>query len=89
MIRKFILITALVFAFASDAADSPEGWVKMTFDIDRKGHPVNILVVDSNPKGYFDEEAVRALKSWKYKPQIVDGTPVVQKGREVKLESES
>jgi protein TonB len=34
----------------------------------------------------LDKAAIEALKKWKYKPKIVDGVAVVQKGMKVRLE---
>ncbi len=90
MFRILLFISTFLFLCGCNSTYNPdparEGWVKMTFDIDEKGQPINILVVDSKPVGIFDKEAMRALKSWKYEPNIVDGTPVVQTGKEVKLD---
>jgi protein TonB len=52
-----------------------EGWVSLSFDVNKKGDVDNILVLDSSHKRVFDREAIRALKKWKYKPKMVDGLP--------------
>lgn len=63
-----------------------EGFVLMTFTINKLGAPIDIKVVDSEPKRIFDREALRALKRWKYQPYIVDGVPTPRVGQSVKLE---
>ena len=64
----------------------PEGWVRMSFDITATGNPTNIQILDSSPKGIFDNEAIRALSKWKYKPKIVDGVAVKQTNLQVQLD---
>ncbi|MGB0898113.1 MAG: TonB family protein [Psychrobium sp.] len=50
------------------ARNGVEGYVEMTFDILENGSVTNINVSESQPKGVFDKEAVRALARWKYLP---------------------
>ncbi|ENM5897664.1 energy transducer TonB [Vibrio mimicus] len=63
-----------------------EGYVTLRFNIDEQGKTRDIEVVDSNPKRYFEREAMLALRNWKYQPKIVDGKAVVQTGLTVRLE---
>ncbi|TXY14145.1 energy transducer TonB [Vibrio mimicus] len=63
-----------------------EGYVTLRFNIDELGKTRDIEVVDSNPKRYFEREAMLALRNWKYQPKIVDGKAVVQTGLTVRLE---
>ena len=57
----------------SAARDGIEGWVQLEFTIDSSGTVKDVKVTDSQPKRVFDSEAKRALRKWKYKPQMVDG----------------
>lgn len=50
-----------------------EGWVQLEFTIDSSGTVKDVKVTDSEPKRVFDSEAKRALRKWKYKPQMVEG----------------
>lgn len=43
------------------------GYVKLKFDISKKGMVSNVKVIKSSPKGVFDKSAVIALKQWVYK----------------------
>ena len=52
------------------------GHVTMEFDVDAKGKPRNIRVVESEPPGAFDSPAVAALKRWRYTVVKSDGEPV-------------
>ncbi|MFB9134073.1 energy transducer TonB [Vibrio sp. AK197] len=63
-----------------------EGYVSLSFTIDKSGRPTDIQVTDSEPKRIFDREAVRALSKWKYQPQIIDGKAVEQPNQTVKVE---
>lgn len=63
-----------------------EGYVLLTFTIDTQGRPTDIVVTDSQPRRVFDKEALRAVRKWKYQPQIQGGKPVTQLGQTVRLE---
>ena len=63
-----------------------KGYVKLSFDIDESGNPINIKILDASPKQVFDRSAIKALTKWKYKPKFVDGVAVVQKDLEVRLD---
>lgn len=71
---------------ASAARDGKEGWVKLSFSISTQGTVDNIEVLDSEPRRIFDQAARRALAKWKYKPNMVQGTPQPQDGMVVMLD---
>lgn len=68
------------------AKDGIEGWVKLSFTIDATGAVIDVQVLDAEPKRIFDREAIRALKAWKYQPQMKDGKAIVQQGMQVQLD---
>ncbi len=68
------------------ARDGLSGWVKLSFTIDEVGQVIDVQVVDAEPKRVFDKEAVRALKGWKYQPQVENGIAVKQTGMQVQLD---
>lgn len=68
------------------AKDGIEGWVKLSFSIDASGAVVDVQVLDAEPKRIFEREAIKALKAWKYQPQIRDGKAVAQQGMQVQLD---
>ncbi len=63
-----------------------EGVALLAFDIGPTGSTENVRVLEENPPGYgFGKAAIRAVKRWRYRAQIVDGRPVVQKGLRIRL----
>ena len=63
-----------------------EGYVVLKFTIDTQGRPMDIAVMDAKPHRLFDKEAIRALRKWKYQPQVVNGIAMAQQGQTVRLE---
>lgn len=47
-----------------------EGWVKVSFIIDRRGRPTRVRVQSSQPDEVFDTAAVRAVRKWSYPKQV-------------------
>ncbi|NRA53347.1 MAG: energy transducer TonB [Gammaproteobacteria bacterium] len=63
-----------------------EGYVILSFSINKLGGVDDIQVIEAKPKRLFSKAARRALKRWKYKPKIVDGQPQKQLGQTVRLD---
>lgn len=55
-----------------------EGWVLVEFSITRTGTVEDIKVVDSDPPNTFNRAAIRAIKRWKYQPQMLNGKAIAQ-----------
>jgi protein TonB len=53
-----------------------EGWVKLSFTVTADGQVKDIKVLDSNPPRLFDDEAMRAIQQWTFKPRKQDGKAV-------------
>ncbi len=68
------------------AMQGKQGWVLLSFDITETGAVDNIKVLKSNPRRVFDSAARRALRKWKYKPQMVDGKPSRRSNLKVQLD---
>ncbi len=62
-----------------------EGWVLVRFTITPIGTVKDAVVVEAQPKGVFDDAAVRAVLRWKYNPKIEEGTAVERRGVQVVL----
>lgn len=56
------------------------GWVQLEVLVNPDGTVRNAKVIDSKPKGLFEAAAVQAVLRWKFKPKVVNGQPVEQKG---------
>lgn len=52
------------------------GSVLLEFMVSEDGKPIDPQVVDSQPKGVFDQEALGAIRRWRYKPVVINGKPV-------------
>jgi periplasmic protein TonB len=57
-----------------------EGWVKVEVIISTAGTVSSATVVGSQPAGIFDDAALNATKGCRFKPKIVNGVAVTQKG---------
>jgi protein TonB len=86
MLSLVLFLSFLLGCNSTPETLPPEGWVELMFDIDENGDPVNIIVIDHNRGDAFDKEAIRALSKWKYKPKIMDGEVVAQRGLKVRLD---
>ena len=65
-----------------------EGWVEVEFKISKTGSVKDAKVLQSQPAGTFDRAALRAIRKWKYKPQIENGVAVEAHGVTVRLKFE-
>lgn len=53
------------------------GQVIVQFLVTKKGDVTQVKIIKANPQGLgFEEEATKAVKSWKFKPAINNGQPV-------------
>ena len=50
-----------------------EGWVELAFTITTTGATEGVRVVSEEPPGVFGRAAMKAVRKWKYKPQVIDG----------------
>lgn len=60
-----------------------EGYVIMTFMVDKKGRPQNIDVIEAKPKRIFEKAAVAAVKKWRYRADTLQSADQKQ---QVKME---
>jgi protein TonB len=54
-----------------------EGYVDVAFDVATSGATENIRVINAVPSSIFNSSVIKAVKRWKYKPQIIEGAPVI------------
>lgn len=60
----------------SALAKGVEGYVDVMFDVTELGTTDNIRVIGFQPSSVFNRSVLKAIKNWKYKPNVVDGVPV-------------
>lgn len=68
------------------ARDGIEGWVQLRFSVDATGAVSDIEVIAAKPQRVFEQEAIRALKRWKYQPSTLDGAAARRTGLQVQLD---
>ncbi len=52
------------------------GWVLVTFSVNTSGKVENVRVLDSQPKGVFDENVIAAVSDWIYDSADIQGRKV-------------
>lgn len=62
-----------------------EGYVIMEFTVTSNGSVRDAMVVESEPSTIFNRAAERAVLKWKFKPRVIDGTPVDVPGVQTQL----
>ncbi|MGI1679659.1 MAG: energy transducer TonB [Cellvibrionaceae bacterium] len=62
-----------------------EGWAVVEFTVTSNGSVRDPVVVSSEPANIWNRAVQRAVLKWKFKPRVVDGTPVEVPGVQTKL----
>ncbi|TNE63232.1 MAG: energy transducer TonB [Alphaproteobacteria bacterium] len=59
-----------------------EGYVIVELTVNEDGTvpPDSIIIVEAEPKGYFERAATQAAAKFKYKPKVVNGKPMAVSG---------
>lgn len=60
------------------ARQSREGWTRLSFVVNEKGHVNDVLLLESSGSADLDRESIRAVKKWKYSPALENGQPIEQ-----------
>lgn len=63
------------------AENSIAGWVDIEFTVATDGSVKNLIVLNAEPKGVFESNAMQALRRWRYKPVLENGSPVDARAR--------
>lgn len=58
------------------ASRGVEGYVVVEFTVTSNGSVIDPVVIEAEPSSIFNRAAQRAVQKWKYKPRVMDGTPV-------------
>jgi len=57
-----------------------EGWVQVQFTITPTGTVKDPVVVNAEPKGIFDDAALKSIARWRYNPRVEGGVAVERVG---------
>jgi protein TonB len=57
-----------------------EGWVQVQFTITPTGTVKDPIVVNAEPKGIFDDAALKSIARWRYNPRVEGGVAVERVG---------
>ncbi len=66
----------LTFPEAAKSAGITSGVVIVEYDVRIDGTVANAEVVSADPPGYFEEEALRFVRAWRFRPAHENGEPV-------------
>lgn len=53
-----------------------EGWAQVAFTVTETGGVRDVIVVDAEPPGMFDQASIRAAERFRFQPRVVNGEPV-------------
>jgi len=77
VLREYPSGRGLVEASDPNAVD---GFVRVIFDVDEGGNPLNVAVLESDPPEFKDETMLRAIRRSRFRPRVVDGQVVYSTG---------
>lgn len=72
---QFIGGTDLIYPPSAKAAGI-EGHVVVTYDVTVEGRVANAVVAEAEPPGVFEQAALAAVRSWRFRPPLQRGEPV-------------
>lgn len=84
--QPFKLISSDDIEYPEEAKKSKiTGTVTVQYDIQTDGSVTNVSVVSADPPDIFDEEAVRYVSSWVFRPAMMNKVPQVTENVESKV----
>lgn len=73
--------TAVAARYPAEALKKAiEGYVDVIFDITSTGATTNVRILKAEPRRVFDRSAIKAVKRWKYRPEVRSGKAVATSG---------
>jgi TonB family protein len=70
---QYVLYEPMSLRDLSTKPEAVPGHVLVKFDLDEAGRPENVEVMESDPPGFKDDAAVRALKRSRFRPHMASG----------------
>ncbi len=55
------------------------GWVKLRFTVTEQGTVDDVRIIEANPKGVFEQAAIKAVREYRFRPRMVNGKAVPQR----------
>lgn len=62
----------------SEQRSGKEGWVQLSYIIEKDGTVSNPIIQDSSGAKSFEKSAIRAVKEWEFSPATLDGESIQQ-----------
>jgi periplasmic protein TonB len=62
-----------------------EGSVLVRYTVTTSGATKDVVVVEAQPRGYFERAAIKAAEKYKYKPRIINGVAVEVPGVQTRI----
>jgi protein TonB len=53
-----------------------EGTCVVRYTVGKNGHVIDVAILDHANDPMFDEETLNTIRSWRYRPMMIDGKPV-------------
>jgi protein TonB len=75
------LVKRVTPVVSGNAARSAEGFVIVSIEITEEGRVGSVAVVESSPRGVYDNAALTAVRKWQYEPRRENGVAVASQAR--------
>ena len=62
------------------------GSISLKYDVDLNGQTINIEVIESDPVGIIDQEAIKVINRVIYRPRYIDAEPQLTEGLNIRHE---
>jgi TonB family protein len=75
------LVKRVTPVVSGNAARKAEGFVIVSIEVTEEGRVGNVAVIESSPRGVFDDAALTAVRKWQYEPRRENGVAVASQSR--------
>ncbi len=75
------LVKRVTPVVSSDVPRKAEGFVVVSIEITETGRVGEVTVLESTPRGVFDQAALSAVRKWQYEPRRENGVAVASQSR--------
>lgn len=79
--RDYLPVVKIAPEYPADMREQGvEGHVILEYTVNEKGRVEDIVVIESEPEGAFDQAAIDAARQFEYEPRYVDGESIRVEG---------